>query len=215
MKYIFIIFLIISGVVNAEQLVNTAITENQWQAIVKNMPKGNLEYGKNLYSEKGCSGCHGEKAIPSNKAWPVIAGQRQSYIYKILLDYREKRLTGNEAMLMSFQAEQLTDKDISDLAAWLSSLNRSPKVLPANLKPKVLEGDHQRLLTSCTSCHGASGQGWDTQPALIGQHSEFLTNKLQCLKKGDCANDINGGMRYVASKLTDKEIQEISKFYGN
>lgn len=214
-RFLYFLISCLTTVVVAEEMVgNTAMTVNEWQSVVKIMPIGNAERGKALYSEKGCASCHGEAGISDNPAWPVLAGQRRLYVYKLLLDYRAKRMNSQDAALMSFQAEQLTESDMADLAQWLSSLKRPKSASWTGASPNVLKGDHGRLLPPCASCHGANGQGWETQPALMGQNREFLIRKLQCLKDGVCHNDINAGMRQFASKLSDAEIQEIANFYG-
>ena len=50
--------------------------------------------------------------------YPNLAGQYASYLERALMDYREGKRTN--AIMAGF-AQNLTDQDIADLAAWYSS----------------------------------------------------------------------------------------------
>lgn len=68
-----------------------------------------------------CHGCHGipgyDNAYP-NYHVPRIAGQNQKYLMDALHDYQ----SGNRSHpTMDAQAESLSDQDIADIAAYLSS----------------------------------------------------------------------------------------------
>lgn len=69
-----------------------------------------------------CNGCHGiegySNAYPQYPV-PRIAGQNEQYIINALHEYR----TGDRTHpTMMAQAQSLSDKDIADIAAYLSSL---------------------------------------------------------------------------------------------
>jgi cytochrome c553 len=69
-----------------------------------------------------CNGCHGvpgySNAYP-NYPVPQIAGQNQQYIVNALHEYRAGE---RSHPTMTAQAQSLSDKDIDDIAAYLSSL---------------------------------------------------------------------------------------------
>ncbi|WP_440222338.1 c-type cytochrome [Dokdonella sp. MW10] len=70
-----------------------------------------------------CTGCHGitgwRNAYP-NYHVPRIAGQHYEYVVAALTEYK----TGNRTHpTMRAQGESLSDADIRDIAAYLSSLN--------------------------------------------------------------------------------------------
>lgn len=190
-----------------------ALTEPAWQAIQSAKPAGDAALGQSLYSERGCAGCHGSQGIPDNKEWPVLAGQRPLYLYKMLLDYRDKRAGGASASAMAGVAAGLKDDEMANLAAWLGSLRR-PALASSGTPPSIAKGDRSRLIPPCEACHGANGQGWDLQPAIAGQNKAYLSAVLHRFKSGERANDINGGMAHLARKLNEDEIRQLSVFYG-
>lgn len=65
-----------------------ALGVSAWQATLAAKPEGNPEAGARLYAERGCPACHGAAGISDNKDWPVLAGQRPLYLYKMLLDWK-------------------------------------------------------------------------------------------------------------------------------
>lgn len=66
-----------------------------------------------------CAACHGENGIATIVTYPILAGQYSSYIEYALQSYRDG---SRENAIMAGFAAALSDEDISDLAAWFSSL---------------------------------------------------------------------------------------------
>ena len=70
-----------------------------------------------------CAGCHGgdgrSGALPE---YPKIAGQNEKYLVNALKAYKSGRRTGTYAALMAATANNLSDADIENLAAYLASL---------------------------------------------------------------------------------------------
>ncbi|HXS73588.1 MAG TPA: cytochrome c [Rhodanobacteraceae bacterium] len=82
-------------------------------------PAGNAAAGKaKVYT---CHGCHGipgyENAYP-NYHVPRIAGQNEQYLVNALHEYQSGDRTHPT---MGAQADSLSDQDIADIAAYLSS----------------------------------------------------------------------------------------------
>ena len=79
----------------------------------------------------------------------------------------------------------------------------------------VFQGDPERLLKACASCHGRDGGGGQfDHPALNGQHQEYFIYTLTEFRDGDRTNDIYARMRSVAETLTDEEIEALAAYYG-
>jgi cytochrome c553 len=190
-----------------------ALTVSGWQGLLTAMPLGDAERGKALYEDRGCSGCHGTKGVADSPNWPVLAGQRPLYLYKMLLDYHDARVGGSEGPLMASVAAGLEPQESADLSAWLASLPR-PRASDRSAPPAILRGDRTRLLPPCEACHGANGQGWDLQPVLTGQNRAYLEAVLTRFKRGERSNDINSGMGMIARRLTEEEIRALADFYG-
>lgn len=212
MRIALISLLALFGMINLASAQAAALTPSAWQAVRAAKPEGDAAVGQTLFAEKGCGACHGEQGIPSNKEWPVLAGQRPVYTYKMLLDYRDNRLGSTSPMTAI--ASGLTEQDMAHLATWLGELRRPASPGLSGAVPPVAKGDRERLIPPCEACHGANGQGWDLQPAIAGQNKAYLVSVLNRFKSGERANDINNGMAQFARKLHDDEIRQLSVFYG-
>lgn len=89
------------------------------------LPAGNVAAGEKLASTKNaktgqaCVDCHGvEGNAPIDASYPKLGGQYADYIAHSLQAYRDGR---REHALMSSQAADLTDQQISDLGAYFGS----------------------------------------------------------------------------------------------
>ena len=82
--------------------------------------KGDAARGKQLAYT--CTGCHGiveyKNAYPSYRV-PKIAGQNEGYIVAALTGYRKGE---RNHPTMKAQASSFSDKDIADIATYLSGL---------------------------------------------------------------------------------------------
>ncbi len=67
---------------------------------------------------KQCSVCHGKTGIANESTVPNLAGQQQMYLEKSLQEYRSGV---RQDRRMSLMAQNLSDQDIKDLAAWYAS----------------------------------------------------------------------------------------------
>lgn len=65
-----------------------------------------------------CAACHGANGVSQIPTNPILAGQYPSYLQQALKDYRSG---SRQSAIMAGFASQLSDQDISDLAAWFSS----------------------------------------------------------------------------------------------
>jgi len=172
--------------------------------------KGDAARGKTLVYT--CAGCHGipgyENAYPNYRV-PMIAGQKQAYIIKALNEYR----SGNRKHpTMHAQATSLTDQNIADIAAYLSSLAPPAVKLASSDKPPA-------KVMLCASCHGPHGQAGAAAPAttpetprLAGQYQNYLAQVLHEYKDGQRNNPIMKGM---ASSLTDADIREVTTYFSS
>ncbi|MEM7253199.1 MAG: cytochrome c [Pseudomonadota bacterium] len=69
-----------------------------------------------------CMACHGPAGISSQPLWPNLAGQKEAYLKKQLMDFRDGRRNDPS---MSAMARALSDEDIANLAAYYAGLPRS------------------------------------------------------------------------------------------
>jgi cytochrome c553 len=81
---------------------------------------GNPEAGKSTV-ETVCAGCHGSTGISAAGTFPNLAGQKEDYLRNALTAYREGT---RKAPIMNNMAAGMTDQQIGDIAAYLTSLKR-------------------------------------------------------------------------------------------
>lgn len=88
------------------------------------LPKGDIGRGQELatsttLSGQSCSSCHGDDGnAPIDPSYPKIGGQYYDYLAHALQRYRDGT---RQHMLMTPQAQNLSDQQIADLAAYFGS----------------------------------------------------------------------------------------------
>lgn len=83
--------------------------------------KGDKSNGRTLiYTCAGCHGVPGYKNVYPTYSVPLIAGQNETYIRKALHEYKSGK---RKHPTMDAQAESLSDQEIADIAAYLSSIS--------------------------------------------------------------------------------------------
>ncbi len=83
--------------------------------------------GKELYRKKRCQTCHGPDGKRPLPNYPYVAGQRYAYIINQMKDIRDKVRTNRKVRTMWPFVKQLSDREIAQLAAWLSTIDRAAK----------------------------------------------------------------------------------------
>lgn len=156
--------------------------------------------------------------------YPKLAGQHAKYIEKQLKDLKLGMTSGGKQgrvdPVMGGMAMPLSEQDMKDLAAYYASLPISHNTTPENVveqgKTLYTAGDASRGLTACIACHGPRGNGTELSgfPKISGQHADYIKAQLVKFRDGSRANDMNGMMQDIAKKLTDEDIDTLSKYVG-
>ena len=168
-----------------------------------------------------CAGCHGvpgyTNAYPQYPV-PKIAGQNEQYIVNALHGYQAG---DRKHPTMDAQAESLSDTDIQDIAAYLSSLApATPKLSAAGAKAlddrltkHALDSAVGKKADTCFACHGRDGNAVDPQyPRLAGQYNLYLKQVLHEYKSGQRNNPIMTGM---VGTLSEQDITDIVQYFSN
>ncbi|MEZ9057401.1 cytochrome c [Vibrio pelagius] len=184
--------------------------------------QGSIEAGK--AKSQTCVACHGADGNSLITQYPKLAGQHEKYLEKQLKDLKLGMTSGGKQgrnePVMGAMAMPLSEQDMADLAAYYASLPISNNSTPENVveEGKVLytAGDAERGLTACIACHGPRGNGTELSgfPKISGQHAEYIKAQLEKFRDGSRNNDMNAMMRDVAKKLTDADIETLSKYVG-
>jgi len=89
------------------------------------LPKGDITAGEQVANRKSratgqsCLDCHGvDGNQPLDPSYPYIGGQYRDYLAHALTQYRSG---ARDHVLMSQQAQELSDQQIADLAVYFSS----------------------------------------------------------------------------------------------
>lgn len=80
---------------------------------------GDVAAGEARYAEN-CVNCHGT-AGKGMASFPSIAGRDADYIAERLARYRAREMVGPNSAIMMSWAEELSDDDIANLAAYVSA----------------------------------------------------------------------------------------------
>lgn len=184
--------------------------------------KGDAEAGKAKITT--CVACHGTDGKSLVGMNPNLAGQHEKYLLKQLKEFKLGADTGgkegrNNAVMFGMVAS-LTEQDMQDLAAYYSSLPAVEGTTPEDViepgQKLYRGGDLDRGITACIACHGPRGNGMGLAnfPDISGQHAEYIKSQLENFRSGIRNNDQNGMMRDIAVRLTDKDIEILSKYLG-
>ena len=166
--------------------------------------EGNAERGEQLaYTCLGCHGIEGYRnAYPSYRV-PKLGGQKAAYIVVALQGYRDG--TRRHAT-MEAQAKSLSDQDIEDLAAYLSSFANEMAVAGGS------DATSPDAAATCVACHGQNGIGLSpTWPTLAGQHEDYLVHALNQYRDGGRTDAV---MKPMAMVLTDSDVQLLARYYA-
>ena len=68
------------------------------------------------------------------------------------------------------------------------------------------------LWAGCAACHGQEGQGMAVFPALAGQSSDYIVDRLNTYKNRGEVGPMSSTMWAQAGMLTEQEIQLIGEF---
>ncbi len=154
-----------------------------------------------------CLGCHGIKgyrnAYPSYRV-PKLGGQKAGYIEIALRGYRDGM---RDHPTMVAQAQSLTDQEIVDLAAYLSS------VAAETVAAGGTQGVSFDKAAACTACHGQNGISVNAMwPTLAGQHEDYLLNALKQYRDGSRKDPV---MTAQAALLTDQDLPKLAEYFAS
>lgn len=161
-----------------------------------------------------CLTCHRPEGFDSKTAWPNLAGQHPSYLIKQMQDIRAGRRV---VPVMSALLQQLTDKEIEDLAAYYATMPNTSALAPiTSVRGEQLykNGDFKKRINACTVCHGPRGSGNDKAgfPALKGQPAAYIIMQLDAFKKGKRTNDLHQIMQNISQHMSDEEIEAVATY---
>lgn len=175
--------------------------------------QGDIEAGKTKSAT--CVACHGADGNSPSNLYPKLAGQHGPYLVKQLQEFK----SGERAdPIMAGMVAALSEQDMEDLGAYFASQTMTPETVSEEVaesaKKFYMGGDMQRAIPGCTACHGPRGNGLELAnfPKISGQHPAYIKSQLEKFRENTRHNDPNGMMTDVSGKLTDQDIELLSKY---
>ncbi len=170
-----------------------------------------------------CARCHGFDGMGrGTRAFPFLAGQKESYLYRSLRHYA---LGDRQSGIMQPVAGGLRDEAMRELAAWYAG--RQPAAtapVPAADPERAARGARiasqglpRQRVPACIHCHGPGATTQNPQfPRLAGQNRAYLVRQLELWGEGT-----RGGTAYaplmteVASGLTPAQMRDVAAYYAS
>jgi len=175
--------------------------------------QGDIDAGKTKSAV--CAACHGPDGNSPSDLYPKIAGQHSSYLVKQLQEFKSGE---RENAIMLGMVTTLSEQDMEDLAAYYASQTSTPETVSKEIaeagKNFYMGGDKERSIPGCTACHGPRGNGLALAkfPKISGQHPAYLKSQLMGFRDNLRHNSPNGMMSDISGKLTDEDIDLLSKY---
>ena len=183
---------------------------------------GDAEAGKQ--KAEPCAACHGVAGASVNPAWPKLAGQGEKYLVNQLQLFKEKIRINT---LMNPQAENLSEQDMLDIAAYYSSQAASTGAADPDkefqgekmvtIGERIYRGGNTETgVPACMSCHAPDGVGNEPAkfPQLAGQHAVYTAAQLRSYRSGARyqPDDNLNMMKEIATYLSDTEIDAVAEY---
>ncbi len=171
-----------------------------------------------------CAACHGVDGNSVNPAWPKLAGQGEKYLVDQLQLFKEKIRINT---LMNPQAENLSEQDMLDLAAFYSSQAPSKGAADPEkefqgeqiyvIGERIYRGGNPETgVPACMSCHAPNGVGNSPAkfPRLAGQHALYTAAQIRAYRSGARyqIDDNLNMMKDIASYMTEQEIEAVAEY---
>lgn len=197
-------------------------SRNDGKTIASSVSRGDPAIGRDKAEAERCVACHGSEGQgpePVGDVMPPIyaklAGLSPQYITEQIRNFRSGVRKHDT---MRIVARNLDDEDLADIAAYFASQARlRGDVPPAGAKPSV-NGDAQRVLAACVSCHGEGGKGSPndpTAPLLAGQQKAYLREQLLDMRSGKRIASPASRMNQTAKTLSDSDIEALADYLSN
>ncbi len=165
-----------------------------------------------------CGACHGAEGDSISPLFPRLAGQHAQYLETQLKYFRGRLRADPPAMAYMWgMAAQLDDATIRAIAAYYASRpfpagTKAPGAESATGKT-IYERSRTPNVPSCSTCHGAGGEGAAGVPRLAGQHPEYLLRQLKFYKSRLRSTD--AVMVAACAELTTDEMQAVARYLAS
>lgn len=141
---------------------------------------------------------------------PLLEGLPATYVYLQIKAFKEKR---RDDYAMQTNVEMLSDRDMRDIAEYLSGLR--PLRASYRLDPKhVAAGKARAEELQCRACHLPNFSGAGQIPRLAGQTPGYLRAQLKAFISGRRPHG-TGAQTAPSMPLTDEDIEGLAQFLAS
>lgn len=165
-----------------------------------------------------CLACHGEQGIDLESGYaPRLHGKPAGYLFNQLVNYREGR---RRNAAMQHMVAPLSDEYLYEIAGYFAERDvpypppaPSPgtEALRARGEALVREGDPERDVPACQSCHGERLTGAEPfTPGLLGLPRVYLASQLGAWRAGTREAAAPDCMHEIALRLDGRDIQAVA-----
>lgn len=163
-----------------------------------------------------CQSCHGRSGDSVALTVPRLNGQRKDYIVQRLNELHDP--TREDPHATATMGRVMSEIDNGVYAAIAAYYAEQPPTQAqigaahaAEGRKIYLQGAAAQNIAACASCHGARGEGVDSNPRLAGQHAVYLTKQLERLR---LAMRESKTMYHDIKRMTDKQIEALVAYLG-
>lgn len=154
-----------------------------------------------------CVACHGEKGVPVDKAFPVIWGQHQGYLFLQLRDFKAGARKND---FMQAVVAELSRDDMMALAEYFSKKPWPDLRQKSATDAEAAVANRVNVSIGCTGCHLGQYQGDATVPRLAGQQHDYLLKSMRDFRSRARAN--NPGMTDLMKATAEADFEPEANF---
>jgi len=169
-----------------------------------------------------CVSCHGMNGLGNPNLAPMIAGMDENYLVEQINNFKNGQ---RKNPLMTSMAMTLpTPEAVQQVSAFFAALpapaisnieKRGDNVIITDPAQKLIyQGDWDRNIPACATCHGPSGLGVEHFPRLASQHADYISSQLTAWQTNQRSGDHNNVMATIAQQLTATEIQQLAQYFA-
>jgi cytochrome c553 len=169
---------------------------------------------------QACASCHGARGEGTDNAYfPRLAGKPAGYLYNQLLAFRSGR---RHYPPMNYLLEFLPDQYLQAMADYFAAQHPPlPKPAEPEVSAEILaqgqslatQGDYNRGIPACQSCHGATLTGMEPAiPGLLGLRASYISAQLGAWRYGTRTATAPDCMQVVAGHLTEDDVKAVAAY---
>lgn len=172
---------------------------------------------------QACTPCHGAAGKgTSDPYFPRLAGKPAGYLYNQLLAFRSGR---RKYPPMNYLLQFMPDDYLRKISEYFAqrhpplpdpSANEVSDVVLSHGEAIANQGDPERGVPACVSCHGSSLTGQEPAiPGLLGLRATYLSAQLGGWRYGTRTAIAPDCMQIVAGHLTEEDVRAVAAWLAS